>query len=225
MIYEDELFKIYYNECDSKYIEKLLLILKTRMPKILNFFQIKYNKKIVIKLYNNIDEYKTNLVESFEREAKEENFKMGKEVKIREYKSWMIANTEDGNINMQSLDLVMMQDDYKNYTEEAFCYNACHEFTHLCQQQIGSENPGWFWEVLATNLGNPECQHEITGSFTLEDLGDFDNMDGYGAVYKIGKYLFNNYSNAQILEMVKSNEKLMEKMPIIIDAINHSKKM
>lgn len=225
MIYEDELFKIYYNECDSRYIEKLILILKTRMPKILNFFQIKYNKKIVIKLYNNIDEYKTNLVESFEREAKEASFKIGQEVKIREYQNWMIANTEDGNINMQSLDLVMIQDDYKNYTEEAFCYNACHEFTHLCQQQIGSENPGWFWEVLATNLGNPECQHEITGRFTLEDLDDFDNMDGYGAAYKIGKYLFNNYSNAQILEMVNSNEKLMEKMPIIIDTINHSKKM
>lgn len=72
----------------------------------------------------------------------------------------MIANTEDGNINMQSLDLVRQINGYSKYTEEEFCYNAVHEFVHICQQLVGSNSPSWFWEVIATVLGNPECQHE-----------------------------------------------------------------
>ena len=163
------------------------------------------------------------MVASFEREALEEKNKNKKEIKPREYQSWMIANTEDGNINMQSLDLVMTQKDYSLYTEEEFCYNACHEFTHLCQQQIGSENPGWFWEVIATTLGNPECQHEIKENFSLEDINNFDQIDGYSAVYKIGKYLFSNYPHDLILEMIKNNEKLNDIIPTIIDSVNKNK--
>ena len=223
MLYEDELFQIYYNECDKRYISKLIKILKFRIPSILSFFKISYDKKIVIKLYNNLEKYKENLVASFEREALEESKKNKKKIKPREYQSWMIANTEDGNINMQSLDLVMTQKDYSLYTEEEFCYNACHEFTHLCQQQIGSENPGWFWETIATTLGNSECQHEIKENFSLEDINNFDQIDGYGAVYKIGKYLFSNYPHDLILEMIKDNEKLNDIIPTIIDSVNKNK--
>jgi hypothetical protein len=217
MVFENENFIIYYNECDERYLNKLINIVTLRMPEIVEFFKLDFKGKITIKLYNDLEQYKSNLISSFERNAKTNN------EKPREYQSWMIANTEDGNINMQTLDLVMRQEDYKNYTEEEFCYNACHEFTHLCQQQIKSENPGWFWEVLATTLGNPECQHEIKEKFTLDDLYNFDNIDGYGAVYKIGKYLFENYDSDYILEMVKNNDKLFERIPKIIDSLNERK--
>ena len=50
MIYKDNMFTIYYNECDKKYIDKLVKILKERMPQILSFFQLNYDEKIVIKL-------------------------------------------------------------------------------------------------------------------------------------------------------------------------------
>jgi hypothetical protein len=187
------------------------------MPRIIEFFKINFNGKITIKLYDDLEKYKSNLISSFERKA-QANHK-----EPRKYQNWMIANTEDGNINMQSLDLIMQQEDYKNYTEEEFCYNACHEFTHLCQQQIKSENPGWFWEALATTLGNPECQHEIKGKFTLDDLNNFDKIDGYGAVYKLGKYMFENYDSDFILGMVKNNDKLLESIPQIIHSLNEEK--
>jgi len=133
----------------------------------------------------------------------------------------MIANTEDGNINMQSLDLILLQDDFKNYTEDEFIFNACHEFTHLCQQKVESKNPGWFWEVLATVLGNPECQCETNESFTIKDLEEnFDEIDGYGAVFKIGKYLFSNYNQAFILSLVHDNEKMYKTVDEIISKIN-----
>lgn len=221
MIYEDDSFIIYYNDCDKLYINKMRDIVKERMPKILSFFKIKYDRKIVIKLYDKLDEYKNNLESSFKREAELLSNKTGKQVQPREYQYWMIANTEDGNVNMQSLNLVRSMDDYKNYTEHEFLFNACHEFTHLCQQQVGSTNPGWFWEVLATVLGNPECQYETKESFTVSDLDEnFDKIDGYGATYKIGKYLFSNYDSDFILSLVYDNDKMYEVVNDIVSKIN-----
>lgn len=227
MKYEDSKFIIFYNECDKRYIDKIISIVNMRMPKILEFFKLKYDKKIVIKLYNDLDLYKNNLKNSFKIEAEIQSRKQNKKIEQREYCDFMIANTEDGNINMQSLDLVKLQDDYKEYTEEDFCFNACHEFVHLCQQQIGSTNPGWFWEVIATNLGNPECQHETNESFTIEDLEmNFDKIDGYGAVFKLGKYLFECYKDnpSEILEMIIDNEKLNKVLPNMILEVNNNKR-
>ena len=219
--FENEKFIIYYNDCDKLYIDKMVNIITQRMPEILSFFKIKYNKKIIIKLYDNVEEYKRNIENSFKVEAEIESEKQGKIVEPRKYQDWMIANTEDGNINMQSLDLIRLNNDFSDYTEKEFLFNACHEFTHLCQQQVGSNNPGWFWEVIATALGNPECQHETNNSFTIQDLDErFDEIDGYGAVYKIGKYLFENYDYGFILSLVYDNDKMYETIIDIISKIN-----
>lgn len=216
MKYEDDKFIIYYNETDKRYLSKLISIITLRMPTILNFFKIDFTGKIVIKLYDNIQEYITNLENSFKKEAEIKN------IKPREYQEWMIANTEDGNINMQSLDLVKQIEGYETYTEEEFCYNACHEFTHLCQKQLPSESPDWFWEVLATVLGNPECQHTTNEPFTLKDLNEnFDKIDGYGAAYKIGTYLFSNYDPSFILSLVHDNDKLYSIIEEVINKIHN----
>ena len=213
MRYEDEKFIIYYNECDKRYIELLVKTINERSPFICDFFEIVYDEKIVIKLYNNLEEYKKNLEDSFKMQNLE-----------RKYENWMIANTEDGNINMQSLDLVKQQDDFKYYTEQIFCYNACHEFTHLCQQYLNSKNPGWFWELIATNIGNPENQHESNDRFTLKELNEkFDEIDGYGIVYKFGKYIFENYDRDTILSWIKDNNKFNKVIGSIIDSYNNIK--
>lgn len=139
MIYENDKFIVYYNKCDIRYLKKLLNILNQRIPSILNFFKINFNRKIIIKLYDNIDKYKNNITNSFKNA-----FINGEYNQEKKFQYWMIANTEDGNINMQSLDLIRQLNDYTNYTEEEFCYNAAHEFTHICQQEINSNSPGWF---------------------------------------------------------------------------------
>lgn len=216
MIYENDHFIVYYNECDKKYLGKLLNVLNQRVPNILNFFKIQCPKKVIIKLYDNLDEYKDNIMMSFKNA-----YLSGECDQERQFQNWMIANTEDGNINMQCLDLVRKLDDYVNYTEEEFCYNVAHEFTHICQQWIGSNSPGWFWEVLATNLGNPECQHTTFEAFTLDDLNqNFDMIDGYGIAYKIGKYLFENYDDDFILQLALNNSKLESFMIDIISDLN-----
>lgn len=224
MVYEDDLFVIYYNECDKRYLDLLIKTLSSRISLICNFFKITYDKKIVIKLYNNIDEYRNNLEESFKKEALKINKESKETVEPRKFQDWMIANTEDGNINMQSLNLVKTLEDFKNYTEEEFCYNACYEFVNLCQTYLNSENPGWFWKLIATNIGNPEVQNDNTNSFTLNDLDNFDEIDGYGIVYTFGKYLFEKYDNEKVLTWVKNNDVFMKEIPYIIDEYNNLKR-
>lgn len=209
-----------YNNEDIGYLDKLISILSLRIPKIRDFFKIDFNDDIVIKLYSDLNEYRNNLISSFEKNAQKESQKVGYSVPPRKYEEWMIANTEDGNINMQSLDLVRSQEDFKNYTEEEFCYNACHEFVHLCQEKVNSENPAWFWEVIASSIGNPECQHEIDYNFTLNDMDNFDSIDGYGACYTLGKYLFSNYDSDFILSMIKDNSVFNDNIGTIISEVN-----
>ena len=217
MIYEDSQFIIYYNECDKVYLEKLINIIKSRMPRIVSFFQISYDEKIVIKLYDNLDKYVSNIEESFRIEAEKENKESMK------YESWMIANTWDGNVNMQSLDLLVKNPGFENYTEEEFLFNACHEFTHLCQRKVNSPNPDWFWEVLATVLGNPECQGESDVVISIDKLeNNFGSENGYNEVYKIGKYLFDNYDKDFILSLVYDNEKMYEVVGEVISKLNGS---
>ena len=221
MKYEDDKFIIYYNEQDKKYLSKLISIITLRMPSIINFFKINFTGKVIIKIYDSVQDYKANLESSFQKEAIIKSLSQHCQIEPREYQEWMIANTEDGNINMQSLDLVKNIPGYETYTEEQFCYNACHEFTHLCQQQLSSKSPGWFWEVLATVLGNPECQHTTDKPFTLNELNEkFDDIDGYGAVYKIGTYLFTNYDPSFILSLVYDNDKLYKTIENIINKLN-----
>ena len=224
MVYEDDLFIVYYNDCDKRYLELLIKTLRNRIALICNFFKITYDKKIVIKLYNDIDEYRNNLEVSFKQEALTISKETKESIEPRKFQDWMIANTEDGNINMQSLDLVKTLEDFKDYTEEEFCYNTCHEFVHLCQTYLNSENPGWFWELIATNIDNPEVQHDNTNSFTLNDLDNFDEIDGYGIVYTFGKYLFEKYDNDTILTWVKNNDVFMKEIPYIIDEYNNLKR-
>lgn len=55
----------------------------------------------------------------------------------------------------------------------------------------------------------------------MDDLNDnFDEIDGYGAVYTIGKYLFENYDYDLILSLITDNNKLEEIMPKVISNLN-----
>ena len=202
MIYEDDKFLIFFNECDKRYIKELINTIKDRKGRITRFFNIGFDKKTIIRLYDKIDQYKDVLEEEFRKQGSE-----------RTYHEWMIANTEDGCINMLSLDIVKQIEGFEDLSEKEYCLNACHEFVHLCQQQAKSLSPGWFWEVLACKLGNPECQKETEEEFTYEDLENrFDDIDGYGAAYKIANYLFDKYDNEFILELVKDEGKLKKVM-------------
>lgn len=65
--YENDNYILYYDKCDLKYLEKLINTLNERVPNILEFFKLKTIRKITIKLYNNLNDYKENITNSFKK--------------------------------------------------------------------------------------------------------------------------------------------------------------
>lgn len=208
-------FVIHYQVEDKSYIDKLIGVLESKILEIMTFFKLSdIDEKIIIKIYDDKDKYKRDLINAWKGQGV-----------VREFCDNFIANTEDGCINMLSFDLIRSIDDFKNYSIDEFCYNVRHEFVHICQQIVGSKNAGWFWEVIATNLGNPECQRKVRINCSLNDIKyHFDEIDGYGVVYTIGKYLFSNYSKDFILDLVLNNDKLLNFESRLFDEVVCSQK-
>ena len=80
--------------------------------------------------------------------------------------------------------------------------------------------------IFTTGCNNNKLECSLTNDkFTLVDLNNnFDKIDGYGAVYKIGKYLFENYDKEFILELTHNNEKLKMIISDVIPNLNTIKK-
>ena len=78
----------------------------------------------------------------------------------------------------------------------------------------------WFWEALATNLGNPENFSRITIKASNEEINNFNTLSqNYPIAFTIGNYLLENYSHEEILEYVKYPSKLLvESEKILNDA-------
>ena len=86
----------------------------------------------------------------------------------------------------------------------------------------------WPDEVVFENYafnGNRVTQlAELNGvlkyNFTLNDMDNFDSIDGYGACYTFGKYLFSNYDSDFILSMIKDNSVFNDNIGTIISEVN-----
>ena len=193
-------------ENDSKNTElasKLRTELSKHSQDIMDFFGLKEVTGFKIKIWNDLDAYRLDL----ETHLGERN-----------YQEWMIAHTYGGNINMLGFELVKQLKSHADDTEKDFLETICHEFVHICHDRstsIPAGHNGWFWEMLATNLGNPSNFDGWTppdfSKFTIEDLKfRFDEINGYPLVFYMGQFVLSKYTNEQILDWVKSPDKLDE---------------
>jgi len=208
--YETEKYVIEYSEKDKEYIEEILVTLDNKSKEIMNFFKLeKLSSKVKIVIWDSIEGYKNNILPYLEEIDSE-------------YKEWMIADTMDGNINMLPIRLVNNTD----YNITGFSDTIRHEFVHICHRQARKErnvkfchSDTWFWEVLATNLGNIYPEEIMPIETTIDKLEkDFDNVDGnYDIAYTIGQYLFENYEKDYIYELAIDNDKLEKKGSILFD--------
>ena len=203
MIRENDYFII---ECDENitYIDDLVSTLEKEMFRILKFFGLKkLSKKKKIKIWNKRAEYQLYL-----------------EKYVPKYYDWMIADTHDGNINMLAIDECRKTKSHSDITMKSFLQSIVHEFVHSCQQEINSDatNVEWFWEALATNLGNP-FDHVTSILYDKNELMyNFVSLTyNYNVSYTIGKFMLENYSHAKILEYVESPQKLINDTNDIID--------
>ena len=189
---ETKEFIIEYDK-DIDYIADLIKKLEQEVDRILNFFELKnLKKKKKIKIWTSRKAYQTHL-----------------EKYVPKYYEWMNADTFDGNINLLSIEEYRKTREHSDITLEEFLENIIHEFVHSCQQEINpdSKNVEWFWETLATNLGNP-FDYTIDLKFNEDQLiNDFNSVpNNYEIVFTIGKYLLENYSHEDIMRYVRNPE-------------------
>ena len=94
MIYEDEIFKIYYNSCDKDYIEEVIHTLNLSLVEYLSFFAIeKLNFKIIIKFYDKLDYFKVYYEQS----------------RNHPYKKGVVGSAKDNEILFQDTNKLLLE--------------------------------------------------------------------------------------------------------------------
>ncbi len=205
MVLEKNNFIITYNE-NISYIPEVVDYLESKINTIMNFFELdSFNSKKQIVIYNNLEAYKKHIEQFFK------------------YYDYMCADTNDGNINLLSLEEAHKTKEHKDMTLDELKSTILHEFVHICQQEKELEHLDsdiiWFWEALATNLGNPEAFSSISIKATNEEITDFNSLEqNYPTAFTIGKYMLENYSHEGILEYVKYPSKLLVDSEKILNA-------
>ena len=196
MTIEKENFIIDYDE-QLSYIPEIVDYLETRIIDIMDFFELtnlSEKKKVIV--YNDLEEYKKHIEQFYK------------------YKDYMCADTNDGNINLLSVEEAHKTKEHADMKVDELKNTITHEFVHVCQQESELESIGydiaWFWEALATNLGNPDNFTIVKISATNEEINDFNSLNNnYPIAYTIGNYLLENYSHEDILDYVKYPSKLL----------------
>lgn len=197
--YENEWFKIIYNE-DDPYKDLIIETINKKTKEIADFFGIaKFREKKKVVIYYSIEDFKKYLIPW---------------LKDGKYYDWMIGSTHDGNINMLSLACCHQTKSHKSITLEDYMDGVVHEIVHIFHHELKGDNKtkyGWFHEALATNLSNQDYDI-VPITCTLEQLTTNSNQvnNQYDIFYTIGKYILENYSRDFILTMCKDEVVLEE---------------
>ena len=201
---EFDIFKIEYTKDDLDYIDNLVNYLKNNYKDIMNFFNLKeFNKKIEIKLWNDINLYRNNMSDKYN-------------VKIP---NWEVGRGYRGKkgiyIDLLSFNECKKAKGHNNDKLEYLFSVLIHEFVHVCQFEYNDSTPTltWFNEGLATNLSGQykNCPYIITSS--LQDI--LNAKSNYNNFYLMGKYLLNNYDKEYTLKLAKDKELLIKDTPKI----------
>lgn len=89
--------------------------LETKINDIMSFFELYlFKSKIKIIVYNDLELYKKHIEQFFE------------------YRDYMCINTNDGNINLLSLESAHKTNKYSNMTLDELKSVVLHEFVHIC---------------------------------------------------------------------------------------------
>lgn len=197
MVIERKNYMVEYDE-DNSYIEEVCEYLDKRIDEILKFFELKSlkNKRKIV-IWNDLELYKKHIEQYYK------------------YYDYMCADTNDGNINILSLEASHKTNEHSTMKLDELKRNIIHEFVHICQQDSEIEHIDndvvWFWEALATNLGNYEDFCRIDIEVSNEEINDFKSLvNNYFVAFTIGNYMLENYSHSQILEYIRYPKVLLK---------------
>lgn len=193
-----------YDPQDQDLVSLITNKLNGKLKTIMNFFELKEIKDFKIKIWDNIEGYKSYLMPYLKANNEQ-------------YYDWIIQHTNDGNINILPARIARMASKHKNITNEKIALISCHELVHICQSGVvedDAEGCFWFWEGLATNLGNPEDFCEVI--IDLGEIKDINSLEritsngNYNYAYLVVRYMLKNISHNQILKYIK-NENFLER--------------
>lgn len=189
---------------EINYIDEIVDFLETKMDNLMNYFELKKLKQTIrIIVFNDIKKYKSHIE------------------RYTDFYDYMCADTYDGNINLLSLTEAQKSKEHKDMTIDDMKKIILHEFVHICQKECQKEEYNktvtWFWEALATNLGNPENRSIKKISASNKEITNFNSLkSNYSIAFTIGKYLIDNFSYEDILEYVKYPSILLANEEIIL---------
>lgn len=205
MVIEKKNFIVSYDE-NTSYIPEVVNYLELKTDAIMKFFELdSLSSKIKIIIYDDLELYKKHIEQFYE------------------YHDYMCADTNDGNINILSIEEARKTKEHAYMTVDNLKSTIVHEFVHICQQQKEEEHIEgdivWFWEGLATNLGNPEAFSKVRINASNEEIEEFISLSqNYPIAFTIGKYMLSNYSHKDILEYIKYPAKLFKDSEDILNA-------
>ena len=199
--------EIEYSKEDKDLAEDIMWALEEKSRKILDFFELEKIDGLKIKIWNSHEEFKKHLLPFLIENGEEEDLEK------------ITGHTDDGNINMLPPRFVEKIWNCKVSNEE-IARDACHEFVHICQQKksgtLGDQNT-WFWEALATNLGNPESfswlKKDYEQSIHWEEVSTINELEKgmkYKYNYLVGNYMLQRITHKRIMEYVKKPD-ILEK--------------
>ena len=192
MKYETNEYILEYNECDKEYINELIKYFEQEKENIFKFFSIeKLNKKLIIKLYDTIDEF-----------AKYRNNNLYE---------WSVGNMDvDDNyyyIHMLSYKEFIKRKGHENQKIDYYFKTIIHEFIHNCHEDIESARKSLIWvrEGIACLLSHQyDNSVKRLTNCTLDDLLN-DKRVGYINYYVLFDYALNIYGEEYIRKLVSDS--------------------
>ena len=122
MLLEKKNFIIDYDE-NIFYASEVVNYLESKINSIMAFFELNsLNKKRKIVIYSDLELYKKHIEQFYA------------------YHDYMCADTNDGNINLLSIEEARKTHEHANMTLNEFKSTIVHEFVHICQQDSEIEH-------------------------------------------------------------------------------------
>lgn len=198
-------FEIEYSNKDTPYINLIIEEFKNKYPSIMGFFNLKkFERKITIKFWNSLEEYRT----FFNEKMKKYNKKVEK---------WEVGRSTN-NSNECRIDLLCLEErkkcqGHQNDNIIDLTNVLIHEFVHTCHftYNKNKDTMTWFAEALATNLANQ--YNYLSLNCSLADI--LNGHAHYLNYYSMGRYLIDNNDKDYILKLAKNKKLLEEDTPNI----------
>ena len=204
---ESKVATFIFKKVDEDLIIELSEYLDNQADRIWNFFELKFDKKVIIKIVPTKKEYD---------DCFRKTHNMSKDAVVE---GWSIGNCRNGIITYLSLK------DYKNtthaYKDADFCdaleyykKTIVHEYVHFVNERFNeihncNYTEKYLVEGIATYLSRQKEGQKISFDFNCEQLLDKNN-NFYNAYYLVTKYFVEHYNKEYVLEIFQSNRQARE---------------